>query len=341
MVISQTHGIGRYTFHLINELSQLKDVEVSVLFHKNETKDLFKNIKVKKFYKTLAPFASPLSPLLLGFRLLTLPKFDIIHFTSYDVPLFTPENSVITLHDLIHLINPTLPKLLYFNFIVGGALKKCACVIAVSEETKKQIGERFSFAKNKTHVVRNGLEEYWLKSPSTNQPQSSKNILALGNTKPHKNVQTLIRACEALWKEQTQFELFLSLGGQQLPQGWLNPKWKSRIHLIQGLSDLKLKELYENATALVSTSIEEGFNYPIAEALSQGLPVICSDIPAHREFGQKGIEFYGAPQDMPALRNMLSKRLSTKEIRSTDLVHFSRSSREVAADTLQIYRQSI
>ena len=54
---------------------------------------------------------------------------------------------------------------------------------------------------------------------------------------------------------------------------------------VSGLSDAGLASLISGATALVSPSNVEGFGLPIAEALSLGVPVIASDIPAHREVG--------------------------------------------------------
>ena len=52
-----------------------------------------------------------------------------------------------------------------------------------------------------------------------------------------------------------------------------------------GLSDAGLASLVRGATAVVAPSSVEGFGLPVAEALSLGVPVIASDIPAHREVG--------------------------------------------------------
>ena len=52
-----------------------------------------------------------------------------------------------------------------------------------------------------------------------------------------------------------------------------------------GLSDAGLASLVSGATALVAPSSVEGFGLPVAEALALGVPVIASDIPAHREVG--------------------------------------------------------
>ena len=46
-----------------------------------------------------------------------------------------------------------------------------------------------------------------------------------------------------------------------------------------------MASLVRGATAVVAPSSVEGFGLPVAEALSLGVPVIASDIAAHREVG--------------------------------------------------------
>jgi glycosyltransferase involved in cell wall biosynthesis len=58
-----------------------------------------------------------------------------------------------------------------------------------------------------------------------------------------------------------------------------------------GLSDAGLASLIRGATAVVAPSSVEGFGLPVAEALSLGVPVIASDIPAHREVGGRWAAF--------------------------------------------------
>jgi len=51
------------------------------------------------------------------------------------------------------------------------------------------------------------------------------------------------------------------------------------------VSDAMLADLYKAADAYMGFSKWEGYNLGIAQALAMGLPVLGSDIPAHREFG--------------------------------------------------------
>ncbi|BBF71434.1 MAG: glycosyl transferase [Sphingobium sp.] len=60
-----------------------------------------------------------------------------------------------------------------------------------------------------------------------------------------------------------------------------------RDHVVEAgeLSDREMEELIAGARAMIMPSFIEGFGMPVVEALSAGVPVICSDISAHREVG--------------------------------------------------------
>ncbi|MFK5600318.1 glycosyltransferase [Methylobacterium sp. HMF5984] len=51
------------------------------------------------------------------------------------------------------------------------------------------------------------------------------------------------------------------------------------------VTDVELAELYAASDLYLSLSQWEGYNLGIGQALAMGLPVVASDIPAHREFG--------------------------------------------------------
>ncbi len=71
------------------------------------------------------------------------------------------------------------------------------------------------------------------------------------------------------------------------------------IAQIAELPDAALAALLRGARALLAPSLIEGFGIPIAEALSLGVPVIASDIAAHRQVGGDCAEYLD-PLDGPA-----------------------------------------
>jgi glycosyltransferase involved in cell wall biosynthesis len=69
------------------------------------------------------------------------------------------------------------------------------------------------------------------------------------------------------------------------------------VHHRPQLSDAELAELLSGARALIAPSCAEGFGLPVLEALAMGVPVLCSDLPAHRESGL-GIAEYLDPSNV-------------------------------------------
>lgn len=109
-------------------------------------------------------------------------------------------------------------------------------------------------------------------------------VLHIGSFRPQKNHAGLFTAFNALRRREPDAELVV-IGGEF-----------GRARILQlaasmGLADKVRFEderpdiwpFYAAADALLSTSLFEGFGNVVAEAESAGLPVVASDIPAHRE----------------------------------------------------------
>lgn len=58
------------------------------------------------------------------------------------------------------------------------------------------------------------------------------------------------------------------------------------------LSDDDVRSLYQMADVLFFPSTQEGYGLPLIEAALHGVPVFCSDIPAHREVAVEGAAFF-------------------------------------------------
>lgn len=84
------------------------------------------------------------------------------------------------------------------------------------------------------------------------------------------------------------------------------PLLVGHVEEIAACPDQRLASLMHHARALLMPSFSEGYGMPVAEALSIGLPVICSDIDAHREVGGN-VPDYIDPLDGPAWQAAILK----------------------------------
>lgn len=138
--------------------------------------------------------------------------------------------------------------------------------------------------------------------------------ICVGSLEARKNIQVLITSFEILWKSGHHVTLLL-IGRE----GWLcddliarikhHPQTGKGLYWFNDVDDCDLVIAYRRSSALIFPSIVEGFGLPLVEALSLGLPVIASDIPAFREIAGNHAIFFTAT-DAQALANAVKEHLA-------------------------------
>jgi glycosyltransferase involved in cell wall biosynthesis len=122
------------------------------------------------------------------------------------------------------------------------------------------------------------------------RPSNKAYFVVLGTIEPRKNLLFLLLVWRRLQERWGSRAPLLVIAGRR---GWdfenvarlLERSKTLAPHVIEaaGLSDAGVAALLAGARALLAPSLAEGFGLPVAEALVAGVPVIASDIPAHRE----------------------------------------------------------
>jgi glycosyltransferase involved in cell wall biosynthesis len=130
-------------------------------------------------------------------------------------------------------------------------------------------------------------------------------LLLVGTVEPRKNYEALERIVTPA----------LLADWQVIVAG--RPGWQGALAVLDGLtargvtwlqkaSDANLRWLYRNAGIFLTLSHAEGFNMPLVEAGSYGLPVICSDLPIHRSVAPPWARFTSTDVDAEVLRLLLN-----------------------------------
>lgn len=122
--------------------------------------------------------------------------------------------------------------------------------------------------------------------------------LAVGTLEPRKNHHFLLESFSRLWREGVDATLIVvgraGWGGDGIEAAIkAHPQHGDRLRLFTDFNDAELALAYASADALVMASKAEGFGLPIIEAERDGLRVLASDIPAHREVAGPDCGFFG------------------------------------------------
>jgi len=154
----------------------------------------------------------------------------------------------------------------------------------------------------KAGAVRRELQEFLAASPA--QP-----YLTVGTIEPRKNQTILPAVFEEVWRQVPDARLlvagFVGWKGDELVRRMQNhPRYGTHLMHFGDLSDAELVHAYGHAKALVFPSRAEGYGLPIVEALSHGMRVFASDIPAHREVGGPWCVYF-APGDVAGLAGQI------------------------------------
>lgn len=193
---------------------------------------------------------------------------------------------VITIHDLICFKYPRQHPLqyLYFKYFIPRMLKSCEAVFTVSEISKKAIVESYGLDPSLVHIVPPGIDAQKYSSNNRVAHNGKPFLLMVGARFEHKNVEEIIKNAD-LWKDKYDLKITSCEGKYHKKVSALIEQMGlgDVVELMGYVSSERLKELYASCTAMVYPSKWEGFGIPPLEALASGVPVIASDIDAHRE----------------------------------------------------------
>lgn len=287
-------GIGRYTFHLIEEVARLAPADQFLVpFGANQPNTRFDLSRLSRL-PNVTLVESGLSPFSAAYQiawsrpLTPYSPIDLTHFPYYVRPYISWRRSCVTVFDLIPIRFPqTLPSIFHaylYRLMVGSAIRASRLVFTTSEASLRDLGSHFDLT-SKIAVVTPLAADPRFTPASENRIAELRTrfnlperfILALGINKPHKNLHTLLAAFA---RAQTDAQLVLA--------GFYDPHFPdprkqasqldilNRVLFLGAIADDDLPILFSTASAFAFPSYDEGFGLPVLEAMACGTPVICS-----------------------------------------------------------------
>ncbi|CAB4707825.1 unannotated protein [freshwater metagenome] len=258
-----------------------------------------------------------------------LPHVHILHGMNYVVPP-TKLPRIVTVYDCWALLNPTQcsPVINHSMNALRRSIQTGAVIHASSYATSSTLHELFPQARIETiHLgapPRRDVETS-IRPTATTDFGNAPFIVAVGTIEKRKNYRRLIEAFAIGAQEIPELHLVIagSAGddSHELDQslGLLPKEVGQRVHLIGRVSDENIAWLYQHATAMAYPSLDEGFGFPLLEAMSEQLPIVGSTRGSIPEVAGSAALLVD-PLDVDALAAAITKVVADSGLR-TQLQH--------------------
>ena len=253
-------------------------------------------------------------------------KYDILYsFTSHGS--LYHRKQIITIHDVICLSFPNSHKgqYYYFKFFLPFLIRQSSHIISISNFTKNEIIDVYSIENKKVSVIYNGIDhleklrwfeqdEDWLQKIT----EGKKYCICVGASYPHKNIETLLAACERFKNADIKF---LIINKPNVYYNFLKRKVEEmelkNVIFLPFVESSKLAILYKRAQLNIYLSLYEGFGLPPAEASFFKTQSLLSNQPALVEVYGEGFEYTG-PFDVNRIEMIILKYALAEKKLETD-----------------------
>jgi len=302
-------------------------------------------------------------------------KFDLVHFTQFNHPIFYRGSFVVTIHDLTlvgHLHYHNFIKQFAFNTVMRSAVNDSQKIISISKYTMDDIVDFFGTQKSKFAVIYHGLDHNKFNESVRGDQKSIEKIkndykisgeylLYVGAWKKHKNLPRMLKAYENFITSKSGIGPKLVMVGTKdvkepevlVEINRINDSLNSKFHspagepnsiILTGPIDIRSDELpkiYAGALAYIIPSLSEGFGWPPLEAMACGTPVISSKESCMPEIlGDAALYF--DPYNVDEIEKSIGKIVDDQKIRielsKKGLEHVKKYDlSETAKKTLEVY----
>jgi glycosyltransferase involved in cell wall biosynthesis len=347
-------GVGRYTTGLARALAVRDDIDLVQICIAGGPSPAMPGPGVEVAFAAAHPLGVR-GALELG-RLARKAKPDVVHCPHFPTPAPVRVSLVVTLHDLTPILIPgvmsSAVKRVVYRRWNARAARLADRIVVPSRATAADVERLFPAARGKVAVTAEAADDFssgpmgpltGILARLTSQPY----LLSMGNTKPHKDLPTLLRAFADLAPSRPNLRLLLV--GEE-PRGYIDAalagvpsEVRARAVFTGRVNDPELRALYAGALAFVFPSRHEGFGLPPLEAMALSVPVLCANAASLLEVvGDAALLFPAG--DAGALASALTRVLDDPALRE----RLSRTGREhaaqftwarTAAATVAVYRE--
>ncbi len=262
-----------------------------------------------------------------------LKKYKVDLFLSPDgyLSLRTKVPQLAVIHDINFVHRPKdLPWLIakYYNYFFPRFARKAKRIATVSYYSKEDITRSFKVDYDKIDVVYDGVNPVFQRISDEEKIQirqkytgGSNYFLFVGALHPRKNVSGLLKAFDAFKSVNNSSMKLVVVGGKMHKTGEIfeifeNMRYRDDVVFTGRVSTSELHHIYGAAYALTFVPFFEGFGIPIVEAMSVGVPVICSNTTSMPEVGGNAV-LYADPLKYDQITDAMLKITTDDELRES------------------------
>ncbi len=343
-------GVETHCEELFQRVAKSDDMKVTVVRRQHYVSDALKEYKGVELYDVPSPKRKSFEAIVHSIRAVFVARFrlhaDIVHIHAVGPALVAPLARMLGMKVVFTHHGPDYDRekwgcaaktMLKFGERMGCVFANRVIVIS---ETIKEIVVR-KYRRTDACLIYNGVPVPTIVSNSSYLEelglQKQKYVLAVGRFVPEKNFHQLVEAFAAL--PDSNFKLVLA-GDADFDDDYsreLKRLAKEKGVLLAGfVKGEKLFSLFTDAACFVLPSSHEGLPISLLEAMSYGLPVLASDIPANKNVGLPSDDYFRCG-DVDDLQKKLRKKLSEPVVRhSYDLSLYDWD--KIAEQTVEVYK---
>lgn len=307
-------GVSRYHCEILKRM-QRNEYDVSVKYSNNHYLKELGTVSFSPFFPNWHWRRKHRLMLELGkihsLNVIKQDSFDVLHITHYESYALnkTRKPIVMTYHDKQF-------SSYQYNARTVREQKKCFervdAVIAISENTKKDIIELFNYPEDRIRVIYHGID---IVENTYESIIGGDYILFVGmRWVAYKNFRRFLQAFAEL--KEKDVKLFCAGGGAFSSEelDLIRDLGLDGRVMQKNVSDNELNALYQNALLFCFPSVYEGFGMPLLEAMSNGCPVVCSDTSSFPEVAGNAAVYFD-PLKRGDILSAMETVLSSQEVR--------------------------
>ena len=367
-----TRGIGRYTRELIKGIASLdRENEYFLYVDRPDTNNNLPD--GPNFHlRIVKPSFYPLWEQVMLVKALKRDEIQVFHALGNTGPILLPKNIkyALTLHDVIFL-KPGVPRSpvlyqqlgkIYRKLSVPIAAKRADRIITDSKAQRDDVIRILKKNAKDVTAIYLGIDELLEKKNSLVQNIDSvwdelkqrynikgPFLFTVGGTAPIHLTIHVIKVFEVLLKEDSCSEVQLVVCGTMGEKDTYLHKYAeekgilSNIIFTDYLSDEELLAFYHNASVFVYFLLTNGFELPIIEAMSCGVPCVFSDTPPIPELYEGAgiiVDHFNISEVKEALMSVLTDKDRAEQLRQEGFKRVKMfSSQKMAEETLNVYSE--